>query len=83
MPTEVQAAELELVFRTNMRTRRKELKLTQAEVAERIKANQPYVAALEAGARSPQLETIAKVAEALATTPDALLTPGIFSTISG
>lgn len=80
MEATVQPAELEQVFRENVRSRRKELGLTQAELAERMSVSAPYVNQLERDRGSPpQLDTVAKVAEALETTPGALLTPGIFS----
>jgi len=79
MDTTLQAEDLEKLFRQNMRARRKELGMSQVDLAKAMGVNQPYVSQLESGERSPQLETIAKVAEALSTTPDALLTPGVFS----
>ena len=80
MESLLQPAELEHVFRENVRSRRKELGLTQAELAARLKVTQPYVNQLERDKGSPpQLDTVARVAEALETTPGALLTPGIFS----
>lgn len=75
----VQGVELELLVRENLIARRKKLGLTQADLAERLGVRQPYVSALESGTRKPTLDTIARLAEALNTTPDALLSRNIFS----
>lgn len=84
MLPDMQAAELNEAFRVNLRNRRKELGLTQAEVADRINAKRkrsdakvhtPYISDLEKGVRDPYLGTIAEFAEALETTPDALIQP--------
>jgi transcriptional regulator with XRE-family HTH domain len=77
----VRPDELCAAFRDNLRARRLELGITQTELAERIQAQQPYIAALERGERSPTLPTLAKLAIALQTTPEALLRPGIFSAL--
>lgn len=82
MDRDVQPSELSLIFRANLKNRRKELGLSQHELAEALGVTQPCVAQLENGRRLPQLDTLARYAEALATTPDALLTPGIFSPAS-
>lgn len=80
MDAVLQPIELEEIFRDNVRARRKELGLTQADLAKRLKVSTPYVNQLEKDRGSPpQLDTVAKVADALETTPGALLTPGIFS----
>ena len=82
MPLDVQADELETVFRANVRSRRKALGLSQAELAERINSKRkkrdpqvagPYISDLESGKRVPYVSTLAELAEALETTPDALL----------
>ena len=83
---DVQAEELKAVFRENLVALRKEKRLSQGQLADilnkRRKRNEgkvhvPYLSALEQGTRSPTLETIAELAEALDTTPDALLAPRI------
>ena len=82
MPIDVQADELNLVFRKNVRARRKALGLTQDEIAERMNGKRkrrgpqvsaPYISDLESGKRVPYISTLAELAEALETTPDALL----------
>ena len=67
---------LKSLFRDNLRDRRKALEMTQADVAKKIGAQQPYVADLENGVRHPTLETIAKLSEALRVSPDFFLSPG-------
>src|SRR5260370_15626704 len=52
-------------FGNVIRSRRRELDLTQDDVAARIKASTPYVGHLEAGKRHPSGKIIAKLAEVL------------------
>jgi HTH-type transcriptional regulator/antitoxin HipB len=73
MSTDVQAAELTLVLRENIKRRRDQLGLTQAQLAERISAQAPYVSDLETGKRVPVVGSLAKLADALETTPEKLL----------
>lgn len=84
MLPDMQASELNAVFRVNLRARRKELGLSQAELAKRIndkrkkkdaQVHVPYISDLETGTRDPYLGTIAEFAEALETTPEALISP--------
>ena len=79
METALQPDEVREVLRTNVRKRRTELQLTQAELAERLGTTQPFVAQLESGTSIPRLDNLAKIAESLETTPGALLTPEIFA----
>lgn len=69
----MQAQQLYEVFRTNLRTRREELNITQVALAAELGIDQTYVSDLERGRRNPTLATLAKIAEALDTTPSALL----------
>lgn len=69
----MQPNELKKLFQDRLKEFRDMRKLSQAALAEKIGAQQPYVAALEAGSRSPTLETIAKLSEALRVSPDMLL----------
>jgi transcriptional regulator with XRE-family HTH domain len=48
-----------------IRRRRRELDLTQNEVASRIKTSTPYVGHLEAGKRHPSAKIVARLAEVL------------------
>ena len=78
MDSAVQAAELNAIFRHALRARRVECGFTQAALAEYVGTTQPFIAQLESGSRLPNLELLAKLAEALRTTPDALLRSDIF-----
>jgi len=65
---------LALYFRINLRNRRKELHLTQTQLADKMGIKQPNVAAIEAGERIPTLETCERFAAALETNAMAMLT---------
>jgi transcriptional regulator with XRE-family HTH domain len=52
-------------FGNLIRTRRRELDLTQDEVAARIKASTPYVGHLESGKRHPSNKIVKRLAEVL------------------
>lgn len=69
----MQASELESLFRRNLQSRRTELGLTQVSLAKRAGLPQPHISAIERGVMVPTLATLARLAEALDTTPSALL----------
>lgn len=82
MLTEMQAEELNEVFRSNLHRRRKELGLTQTDLAGRInkkrgrkdpKVHAPYLSDLESGVKVPNISTLAELAEALETSPESLI----------
>lgn len=73
MGTQVAPSDLIALFARNVRARRLELGLTQAQLAERLDVYVPYISAVENGKRTPFLGNIANFAEALETTPDELL----------
>lgn len=77
----MQSAELVKILAANLRRRRNELDLSQQDVADKVGISQPYLAQMEKGIRSPGVELLAPLADALSTTPDALLTPNIFSAV--
>lgn len=52
---------------------RQKRKLTQAELAERTELTRPYVSDVERGLRNITVDTLARFAGALETTPSALL----------
>jgi transcriptional regulator with XRE-family HTH domain len=52
-------------FRENLRRRRKELGLTQQDVATRMSIARPQVAQAEAGQNSPTLDMVERYAKAL------------------
>jgi transcriptional regulator with XRE-family HTH domain len=82
MSTVVQATELAEILRKNIKARRKELGLTQQQLADRLKISQPCIAQIERGDRSLSLDNLAVWSEALGTTPAALLSPDTFSEIT-
>lgn len=75
MSTEVQPTELIAIFSKNFRARRLELGLSQSALAKKLDCYVPYISDLENEKKTPFLGNLAKIAEALETTPDALLTP--------
>lgn len=70
--------ELKEVLRRNLIGRRKELKLTQVQVAEMAGLSQPSISSFESGDAVPEVPTLAKLAAALRVEPDMLLRPGTF-----
>ena len=52
-------------FGTVIRERRRQLDLTQEEVARRIKTSVPYIGLLEAGKRHPSQQVVVKLSDAL------------------
>lgn len=52
-------------FSENVKRRRRELGMTQAEVAERLDVARPQVAAAEAGQNAPTLDMVERYARAL------------------
>jgi len=60
-------------FGQQLRTRRKMLGLTQEMLAEIVDLSPTYIAKLEAGAKTPSLETLVSLAKALETTPSSFL----------
>lgn len=69
----VQPEQLKKLFRVKLKEIRLDRGMTQAELAKKIEAHQPFVSALESGETSPTLETIAKLAEALKVAPRDLM----------
>jgi DNA-binding XRE family transcriptional regulator len=64
--------ELHAAFCRNMRTRRLELGLTQAELARTTGVHQPEISDFEAGKREPTLATVSVIAKGLRIRPEAL-----------
>jgi transcriptional regulator with XRE-family HTH domain len=54
------------LFGTRIRSRRRELNLTQEELARRVKVSIPYIGHLETDKRHPSEQMITRLAEALA-----------------
>lgn len=65
----------------NVRARRKDLSMTQVDLAESAGITQAFVSQIESGSVAATLSVIAKVAEALRTTPDLLIREGTFSQV--
>lgn len=70
---DVQPETLKRKFRERLRKIRTDAGMSQATLAEKIKAQQPYIAALESGDRSPTFETLAKLSEAFGISPRDLM----------
>lgn len=80
----LQPEHLQQIVAQNIRARRTQLALTQSDLAARInsrrartepQAHQTHIAALENGARTPSIATLAELATALDTHPHLLLRP--------
>lgn len=74
----MQKQELRELVGQNIRARRIELELTQGELAGKIRITQAYLSQIENGIRSIDVDLLAPMAEALRTTPTALLSSGTF-----
>ena len=77
----MQPSELKLLFRNRLKELRAQRHLSQASLAEKIGAQQPYIAALESGDRTPTLETIGKLSEALEFPPHFFLTEDVAAVV--
>jgi transcriptional regulator with XRE-family HTH domain len=60
-----QQAEINKRFGKSIRRRRRELDLSQEELAERAELHQTYISDIERGGRNPSLENVEKLAKAL------------------
>ena len=58
---------------TRIKTRRKELKMSQAELAEKVNISNNHLSSIETGKQLPSLPTFVEICEHLETTPDFLL----------
>lgn len=76
MQQEMQPKELVLIFARNVKAYRLARGWTQADLAAQMEVHVPYISAIENGKRTPFLGNVARFAEALGTTPDALLADG-------
>ena len=66
-PEEAAYVELKLAFSQNLKARRQEKQLTQAQLAERIKSSQSRVAKMEAGDPTVSLDLLVRSLLALGT----------------
>lgn len=69
----MQPEQLARLVGVNVRRRREELRLTQSDVARAADVNQTYLSDIENGKRSPNLSTVARLADALDVQPADLL----------
>lgn len=58
---------------TRIKMRRKELKMSQAELAEKINVSNNHISSIETGKQLPSLPTFVDICEQPQTTPDFLL----------
>lgn len=61
------------IFRENFKKRREELRLTQAELADKANLSLTFISQLERGEKEPSLRTAYKIAKALKTSIDILI----------
>ena len=73
--------QLASVLAVNVRRRRRLMRLTQCQLADRIGVTHRVISGIERGDRWPRPETLAAIALALETTPATLLTEGAFGPI--
>lgn len=62
-----------IVMGQRMKSRRKELKITQSQLAEDIGISKNYVSSIETGNETPSLDTFIRICNRLNVTPDYLL----------
>ncbi len=60
-------------FGQAVRTKREELELSQEDLGFESELDRTYISGIERGVRNPTLKTIWRLADALSTTPSALL----------
>jgi transcriptional regulator with XRE-family HTH domain len=70
---DMQPEKLIEIFRRNVKQRRIELGISQSALADRLGVDQGYISDIERGTRNPSLIRLAPLAEALDTTPSALI----------
>jgi len=63
----------QIILGTRVRERRKELKMTQVDLADACKLDRTYIGGIERGERNPSLKNMAKIATALNTTVSDLM----------
>lgn len=68
-------ADYRRILAENVKAARDLLDLSQEELADEAKIDRTYISGIERGKRNPSIDLLARLAEALKTTPAALLTP--------
>lgn len=82
MEQQVTPEEFTKLLGENVHNRRKELELTQVELADKCGWSQPKIASIEAAKMVLPSDQLANLAESLRTTPASLVSPGNFSPIT-
>lgn len=73
MSDNVKPDQLKRLFRERLRQLREAAGFTQSDLARELNVPASYICAMEAGRKSPQLATIARLATALKVDPDELI----------
>lgn len=68
-------ADYRRILAKNVRAARERLGLSQEALADEAEIDRTYISGIERGKRNPSVDLLARLAEALKTTPAALLTP--------
>lgn len=68
-------ADYRRILADNVKAARDLLDLSQEELADEAEIDRTYISGIERGKRNPSIDLLARLAEALRTTPAALLTP--------
>ena len=68
-------ADYRRILAENVKAARDLLDVSQEELADEAKIDRTYISGIERGKRNPSIDLLARLAEALKTTPAALLTP--------
>ena len=69
------------LFRKNMKIRRLEMGMTQQKLADEAELSYTYISQLERGEKDPSVKTLEKVARALKTRPEFLISEGEDETV--
>ena len=67
-------AKLPKIIGTRIARRRKQLKLTQEDLADKVRISRVYMGYIEQGRNAPTIETLEKIARALGVKPSTLIT---------
>ena len=68
-------ADYRRILARNVRAARDRLGLSQEALADEAEIDRTYISGIERGKRNPSVDLLARLAEALKTTPAALLSP--------
>jgi transcriptional regulator with XRE-family HTH domain len=79
---DVSPSQLRKVLGQNVKQRRRELSLTQEDLAEAAGVTQAFISSLERGATSISVDTLASLAESLKVAPSILLGQESFASVA-